>query len=166
MTVSTYGPVNAQTSYLPLEFVAPEEYKNFRMAVIQREQMTANVLNAKENCQYDTQERLSGQQFFSTQSGINKPRYTFRTVINFGALPNNATKSVAHSITTTSTTIFTRIYGSATNPSTQWIPLPYASVTAVANNLELWVDSTNINIKTGVDYSAYTTCYVVVEYLK
>jgi hypothetical protein len=47
----------------------------------------------------------------------------------------------------------------------QYIPLPYASPTLV-NNIQLSVDATNVTITTGIDYSAYTVTYVILEYIK
>jgi hypothetical protein len=165
MTVSTYSPVNALTNYLPLEFAVPDDPKRMREFIQQRESTTATVMNLKENGQYDTSEKLTGQQWFSTASGINKPRYSFRKVINFGALPNNATKTSAHGLTIDANTILTRLYGSSTNPSTKFIPIPYASTTA-ANSVEIFMDSTNISVTTGIDYTAFTVTYIVVEIIK
>ena len=43
---------------------------------------------------------------------------------------------------------------------------PYASCTDVAHNIELNVDGTNVNITTGIDRTAYTIVYCVLEYIK
>lgn len=94
-------------------------------------------------------------------------RTVYRLVINFGALPNTATKSVAHGIVCTALTTFTRIYGTASNTTAlTYIPLPYASTPAVANNIELSVDATNVNVRTAANYSAYDTTYIILEYLQ
>ncbi len=93
----------------------------------------------------------------------------FRTTINFGSLPAAGTKSVPHNISDINTSWrITDIYGGATNPNIlEGIPLPYVSAGATNNdNLEVWVDSTNINVKTGgKDYSAYLA-ELVIEYTK
>jgi hypothetical protein len=74
-------------------------------------------------------------------------------------------KQVAHGITCNASTTFTRIYGVATNPVApySYIPLPYVGVPG--GSIELNVDGMNINIITTDDKTAYTRCYVVVEYL-
>ena len=59
----------------------------------------------------------------------------------------------------------TKIYGTATDAAGNGIPIPYPSNTANAN-IEINVDLTNVNITTAIDYSAFTTTYVVLEYLK
>ncbi len=116
-------------------------------------------LNLKDSAYYVENEFLNGQVFFQDQQA-------FRTLVNFGALPNSTSKSVAHGINTTNSFSFTRIYGCATDQITmQYIPLPYASPTAL-NNIQLDVDSTNVTITTGIDYSAYTVTYVILEYIK
>lgn len=130
------------------------------------------LVNNKDTGLYDTSEFVCSQQFYpnptlsSASNQYPALRNVFRKVIKFGALPNAATKSVAHGIICTSLVSFTRIYGCATNPSTSFIPIPYASCTDVAHNVELNADGTNVNITTGTNRSAYTTTYVVLEYLK
>lgn len=129
------------------------------------------AINAKDTGYYTLTEFVNGQLWFpevgspqtSNQSQVY--RNIFRLVIDFGALPNNTTTSVAHGLTITSGFRFTRIYGTASDPSTSFIPLPYSSPT-LNENISLSVDATNVTITTAIDYSGYTTTYVVLEYIK
>ena len=131
----------------------------------------AIAINLKDSGIYFPQEFINGQIFFpnpantsATQTNPN-PRQVYRQVVNFGALPNATTKSVSHGITVTATTTFTRIYGTASDTTNKfYIPLPYAS--AAGNNAELYADATNVNIITTIDYSNFTICYVVLEYIQ
>lgn len=130
------------------------------------------ALNAKDTGYYVLEEFLTGQQFFSnpnrsdTQSRGSIQRSTFRKVINFGVLPNTTTTTIAHNINILSGYSFTRIYGTATNDNcTSFIPIPYASPTD-SENISLEVTNTDIVITTGSDRTSYTTCYIVVEYIK
>lgn len=130
------------------------------------------VLNNKESSFFSMEEFLNSQQFFpsislsSTSAQSPTYRQVFRKVINFGALPNTASKSVAHGITITPGYSFTHIYGAATNTArTSFIPLPYASPT-LANNIEVEVTNANVVITTGSDRTSYTTSYIVLEYIK
>ena len=149
----------------------------------QREIMNRVILalNAKETALYNLAEFLPGQQWFPNPATLDSTtdpsseqlyRQTFRTVVDFGALPDATTKSVAHNITDVSKAFsVTRIYGAATLPSAttadiRFIPLPYSSVTAVDDNIEIWADATNVNVKTASDYSAYTISYIILEVLK
>lgn len=152
-----------------------KDLKRLLVQLYQNLNQVTLALNAKDTGFYNEQEFLTGQQFFS-MPGVNSTsqsapdqRQVFRKVINFGALPNpavSATKSVPHNISLQAGYTFTRIYGTATNPGSSFIPLPYASPTALNENIELEIDDTDINITAGTDRSSYTKCYVVVEYIK
>jgi hypothetical protein len=134
----------------------------------------ALVLNLKDTGMYNTSQFVNSQLFFpnpalnSSTPQTPEFRQVYRTVINFGALPNAGTKSVPHNITCTTSTSFTRIYATASKPVApfEYIPIPYASATAVADNVEIYVDGTNVNIVTAANYSAYTITYVILEYLQ
>lgn len=174
----TFGPPNAQSSYLPVEFDVPINPDSQRQFINQRERLTASILNIKENANYELFELLTAQQYFSTQAvGLpNNPRYTFRKVIDFGALPNNATKSVAHGLVlddgvNPSTWFFTRIYAEAFDPSVGaefGISIPYYDIVAgaVANPINVYVDQTNVVITTTSNRTNFTRCYVTLEYIK
>ena len=165
----TLGPINAQSAYLPIEFEMPDDEELMKELISKRERLTASIVNVKENGQYEAQEILSGQQYFSTDASNvpRRPRYVFRTVVNFGALPNATTASVPHNIAVTSTTIFTRIYATATNPNTAFIPIPFVNVATPTDGIQLNIDPVNVNITTTTaNWIAYTTCYVVLEYIK
>ena len=152
--------------------VTSPKFKELLVRLVQNLNRMQILLNNKDTGLYPTQEFVCSQQYYpnptlnSTTTQYPALRNVFRLVINFGSLPNATTKSVAHGITCTSMVTFTRIYGTATNPSTNYIPIPYASCTDVAHNVELNVDATNVNITTGTNRSAYTTTYVILEYLK
>jgi hypothetical protein len=161
----SYAPINSQSSFLPVEFALPKDESSFIDFICKRERLTADIVNIKENGNYENNEILSGQQYFAINFSPKKNRYTYRTVVNFGALPNAMNKAVAHGINITNGTIFTRIYATATQPGTSFIPIPYASNNA-NDNIELFVDTTNVNITTASDWTAYVTCYVVLEYIK
>lgn len=130
------------------------------------------AINKKDTGIYDTSEFVNGQTFFPNPvvppGATNIQRQVYRKVINFGALPNNAAKSVAHGLTIAagSACSFTRIYGTASNPAAlTFIPIPYASSVA-GGIIELSVTSANVVITTASDLTAYTVCYVILEYLK
>ena len=159
--------------------VTSPEFKELLLRLYQNLNSMALSLNAKDSARYNTDEFVNGQLYFPNpamnSSTATKPeeRQVYRKVINFGALPNTATKTVAHGIQIVPPIgainqgfTFTRIYATASDPiNGLYVPIPYAS--SVANDIiELWVDRLNVNITTGADWSAYTVCYVVLEYLK
>ena len=155
--------------FLPQTYLVPvdENQKDIRLSQYLND--LALSINSKDSGVYDTLETITGQKYlpvFSTAPASNATyRDVFRVIVNFGSLPNTGTKSVAHGLTIGSTWTVTRLYGAATNPSNSFIPLPYASPT-LANNIELNVDGTNVNVITGSDRTAYTASYVVLEYMK
>ncbi len=156
------------------------DFRDFLVRLYQATNNIALVTNIKDSGYYIETEFINGQLWFENKTlSVTTPntktpsyRQVFRKVINFGALPSGAPAfiDVAHGITFAAAgpITFTRIYGSATDPATPMaIPIPYSSATAVASNLEIYVNTTNVRITTGgTDYSAYTTCYVVLEYIK
>lgn len=161
----TFQPSDAQTSYLPPNQTIPESWDKARVVIEERIIRDANAVNEREIAQYVPDEVLTGQRWF-TSGDPNTFRYTYRTVVDFGALPNATTKSVAHNIAFVGTSaVFTRILGAATDTATQtYLPLPYVELTS-GNHIEVNVDATNVNIVTNFNYSAYTGL-IVLEYIK
>ena len=153
-------------------FDSPDQIQELFVRLYQNLNNISLSLNARDAGYYDTMEFLNSQVFFPNpalnSSTATTPSYrsVFRKVINFGALPNTAAKSVAHGIVCSAATSFTRIYGAASDPvGFNYIPLPYASPT-LANNISIDVDATNVTITTGSDRTAFTITYVVLEYLQ
>ena len=152
--------------------VNSDEFKELLVRLYQNVNNIALAVNAKDTGFYDVNEYLNSQVYFpnpATNSGTNSAsdwRSVSRKVINFGALPNAAVKTVAHGITFTTACSATRIYGAATDPVNRlYIPLPYSSGT-LNKNIELSLDATNVIITTSIDYSAYTLTYIVIEFLQ
>lgn len=127
--------------------------------------------NLKDTGYYALTEFVNGQVFFPNPAlAVTVTpvfRQVFRKVIDFGALPNAGTKSVAHGIAPTATFSFTRIYATASDTTgLTYIPIPYVSVAALINNVEINVDAVNVNITTGINRTNYNICYVILEYIK
>jgi hypothetical protein len=131
----------------------------------------AIALNLKDSGIYYLQEFINGQIFFpnpanSSATQVNpSQRQVYRLVINFGALPNTAAKSVAHGIVVSVDTTFTRIYATASDTAGfNYIPIPY--VDPAGNNIAISVDATNVTITTSSDRTNFNICYVILEYLQ
>ena len=151
--------------------VTSDSFKELLVRLYQNINNIAVMVNIKESGFYNIPEFVTGSQFFPnpalTSGTAQTPtlRPVLRTVVNFGALPNAASKSVAHNISVSSSYTFTRIYGTATNLNTRFIPLPYASNT-IGSNIELSVSPTQVTVTTAFDYSAFTTTYIILEYIR
>lgn len=148
------------------------EFKQFIIKLTRNLNKVATLLNIKDTGYYPRTEFVNGQLFFpdpNLNSLDPQPptyRQVYRLLINFGALPNTATKNIAHNLTITSNWTFTRIYGAASDTTgNNYLPLPYAS-TVLANNISIDVDGTNVIITTGANRSNFNASYVILEYIK
>ncbi len=153
--------------------VNSQEFKELLVRLYQNIINMANVINIKDSGYYNTLEFVNGQLYFPNPADNSRSaqgpefRQVIRKTFNFGALPNTATKTLAHGITCTPTTTFTRIYGCASDTTgLTYIPLPYVSTTGLANQIELFLDATNINVRTGSNRSNFNITYIVVEFLQ
>ena len=152
--------------------VNSQEFMEFIVSLQQRINNLTNAINMKSTGSFTLSEFVTGNTYFpnpsySSSSSITPAeRPEYRMVVNFGALPNTTTKSVAHGITCNSSTIFTDMWAISSDTSSyNYIKIPYASSTS-ADIIELYVDGTNVNIKTGKDRSSYDNTIVVLSYLK
>ena len=148
------------------------EFKELLIRLYQNLNLMALTLNTKDSGLYTNDEFVNGQLYFPnpalSSSTTTNPsaRNVYRKVINFGALPNTATKSVLHDIPITAGYSFTRIYGAASDQvGLTYLPLPFVDA-AGTDNIQLDVDQFDINITTTSDRTNYTVTYVIVEYLK
>ena len=152
--------------------VNSEEFKELLVRLYQNINKIALSLNIRDAGYYVDQEFVNGQLFFpdpllNSQTSQNPVfRQVFRKVVNFGVLPNNATKSAAHAIVMNTNFSFTRIYGCASDTGANiYLPIPYASGTG-ANIIELNVDGTNVNVITNSNRTNFDTTYIILEYIK
>lgn len=125
----------------------------------------SNTVNTKTGGLYQTLETAAFDQLF-TPGNPQQFRSVYRKVVDFGALPNAGLKQVAHGIAFDTNFRLVRSYASATDPvGLNYIHLPFSSPT-LNENIKLLVDGTNVNVTTAINYTAYTTCYVIIEYVK
>ena len=90
-----------------------------------------------------------------------KPLY--QKTINFGSLPNNGAKSVAHNISNIENVVLIGGYAIRTS-DTDCVPLPYAAPTA-QNSIQCTCGVTNVNVRTGVDRTDRVG-YITIQYTK
>lgn len=86
-----------------------------------------------------------------------KPLY--RKVINFGALPNNSEKIIAHNISNIDTMITVR---AISTDGLQKFPIPFVA----SNFIYIFATNSNITIGDNSNRSTFTTTYVILEYTK
>lgn len=124
------------------------------------------ALNKKDTGYYLTTTFNTGQVFFNANNDFNNLRSIYRIVVPFGALPNNATKSVAHGIPNLGTTWSqVRLDVSSTQPNTKSIDIPGFDPADITKPINVWVDGTHVNIQTTSNMSAFTITWVIFEYI-
>ncbi|MEN6512265.1 MAG: hypothetical protein ABFD00_10615 [Chloroherpetonaceae bacterium] len=160
-------------SFVPVYDAVPEKWEDARPFLVEQLKRVSNAVNVREIGWFLDEELLAGKSFIpginNISSGYTSQLYrqVLRKVIDFGSLPAAGTKSVAHNISFTNnfTLIFLGAY--ATDPvGFNAIPIPFGDPTALANNVSLTMDAANINITVGINLSAYTRCFVTIEYLQ
>lgn len=160
-------------SYVPVYDAIPDKWEDAREFLVEHLKKISLAVNAREIGFFLDEELLSGKAFipgindFTNGSTSQIYRSVLRKVIDFGALPNTGTKSVPHGITFDANFTLTAFWADATDPNgLSAIPIPFADPTALANNIEMDMDSTNVNITTGTDRTNYTRCFVTIEYIQ
>lgn len=163
--MTTYQPSNSRNAFLKTTDIIPKDPEDLSNHITHSYTEMAQAINVREIAQYDEQEILTGQQFF-TIGNNQKKKYTYRKAFSFGSINAGATKPIPHGIT--NLVQFTRIYGTCiTSGPTTYRPIPYASVTAANACIEVYVDNSgNIQIVNGAAASNITSGIVVLEYLK
>lgn len=124
-----------------------------------------DAINSKEGGLYTLQELSTFNRYYDTVN-LSNLRNVYRRTINFGRLPNATTKHVSHGNTLNSEAKVTKLYGGATNLITgSFIPLPFSSTT-LADNIILQATLDEVIVTTGANYSDYTDCTIVFEYVR
>ena len=93
-----------------------------------------------------------------------KPLY--QKTIDFGALPNATSKSVAHGISNLGRICKYDCVAINTNDNVGFTPPMPISLNNTTSNLIVTFDATNINFNTGINLSSYNDCKVILEYTK
>lgn len=170
----TFTPSNTLSPFVEENIYLPDDESQLRLKLTDSLRDYSLAINARSIGLYDQQERITGNLLYNTVL-LQKNRPGFRKTIDFGTLPNATTKRVAHGIAITDNFRFFKVWGVATNPNAATdgspndefaIPLPYSSGTALNENIKLYISRTNIVIVTAIDYSRFTACTVIMEYIK
>jgi hypothetical protein len=158
----TFQPANSNAVFLPTTIQYPKDPQELLERLNKAYEDTATRLNIKQIGIFDLQETLTGEQW-PVIGNPQQKRQTFRIIFSIGAIAAGATSTTAHGIT--GITSFTHIYGTAVTAS-DFRPIPYSSVTAVNQQIELKVDTTNITIINGAAAPAVTSAFIILEFLK
>lgn len=161
----TFAPINSLSAFLPQNIAFSNDPKQFLIQITKLFSDVSRYMNLREICVYDLTEIPTGEQWFNaTNTQVKRDGY--RQVYNIGPIAAGATSTTAHGITGYSTLNFTHIYGTCITVVVDYRPIPYSSVTAGNQQIELKVDATNITIINGAAAPNITSAIIVLEYLK
>lgn len=148
------------SSYLPLEYSLPNDPSEMRCVLRDYLIDISAAVNSRDVGVYVTQETICGQLWLPTQRAGASTSLTYRQVLRLvvetGTLSTGA-NAVAHGLSVTSSTHFTRVYGIIENPGTLYVPIPNDTVLVT-------VDATNINITIPSAYNNFSG-QVILEYV-
>jgi hypothetical protein len=155
---------------LPISVDFPREQEKFLEALTLLYKRIANCVNTKEGGLFSIQELFNSQQYFTP--GIpnifrNVYRTTFDMIaLNGGPIAPGATVSQPHNIV--GITAPTHIYGGAVNSDSpvKFLPLNYVSATTLTDQIQIYLDPTNVILINGSTQSTLTSATIVAEYLK
>lgn len=151
-----------QPNAVPENYVFPQNDEIQYDAELRRSlRRISTAVNNKESALYIPFEIYTGGSFIPATSNNNegiRDRPIFRAVVNFGALPNNSTKSVAHNLSLGGNVSFLKIYGAASQLTND----NFTSAISLGN---ISVNPTQVMITTTSDLSAYIA-FIILEYVR
>lgn len=145
-----------------------KEFKDFLVKLSDLLSKLTTIVNLKTSGLHPLSEFITGETYFPGSGPVTRnieSRPVTCMTINFGALPDTNTKSVAHGITFDANTTFVESSIMSTSTSLlKSISIPHASATAI-DIVEFNIDNTNVSIKTGKDMTDYDKTIIVLKYI-
>jgi hypothetical protein len=119
----------------------------------------ANIVNTRTVGTFATQATNTGEAWYLSGEAQGNKMQALRQVYTFTAAGN-----IAHGLTLSQISRFTRIYGVFTD-GTNWYPLPYVDSAAATSQILVKVTGTNIVITAGAGAPAITKGNIVLEWV-
>ena len=150
-------------TFVPVYSTTPEKPEDLRNFTTEQLRIHATGINFREIGWMIDREVITGKNFIpGTSSSSNQAfRTVFRKVVDFGALPDTTTKAVAHGITNDINFTLIDSWASATDP------VAFKDITFGFGGTVVYliIDGPDVKITTTADYTNYTRCNVVIEYM-
>lgn len=163
----TFQPANSVQSFVPTTITIPKEFADANPILTDYFKKIISSLNEKDIGQYNTQELLNGQKYY-TQGDNNRFRQVYRKVIQINPALAAGANNYAHGLGTITGFTFTRIYAVAQDtPTTVATPIPQAEPAAAnrATSIEVVGANVVITLSAGSPYIGFTG-NIILEYLK
>jgi hypothetical protein len=149
-------------AFLPLSNTFPEKWEEARPLLTEHFNKISNAINVRKIGRYVQEQYPTGELLYPGASG--EYRTVFLKVVQFGSLPNSTTKSVPHGISYTNSFRLVCLYATSDFIGNSSLTIPYASPDD-NKEIEINIDTTNINITTAMNYSNYTNTDVKIYYV-
>lgn len=149
-----YTVISGQTGTVDNSRLIP--YQIYGIKTTASVKINAVAMDVKASVEYSTSERLIGKWIDGST--------LYEKTIDFGALPNNTRKTVNHNISNLGTIVDAKGWGNDTT-NAQYYPIPFATNTALTNNIQMFVDNTKITIDTGANRTSING-YITLRYTK
>lgn len=141
-----------------------DKWEQFLEQITNEFRKAAKKINEKERGFYPQEYEILNDQRFFTAGDPQNYRSVFRKVFPFGAIAAGAALVIPHNIA--AFVEFTRIYGTCITNVVDYRPIPYTSVLAANQQIQLVVTAVNINILNGAAAAPITSGIVTLEFLK
>ena len=146
------------TTYKSFPVSRPDDLER---VLVQSYAETTTIGNAKENGNYELQETICGQQFFTPGSNIK--RFVYRKCVLIGAIATGAIVVIPHGINIV--TFFTSIRASVVTDFPDWRSIPYAG-SAFLDFASIRADTTDIHVWNGAGMPNIVSGFAILEYFK
>jgi len=159
----TFSPPSTLEPALPENINFAENYEQFLEQWTNLYRKVAIKVNGKERAIYPLELEILNDQSFFTAGDPRTFRNGFRKVYNFGALAAGGVLNIPHDAVFTQ---MTRLYGTCITNVVDYRPIPYMSVAAANQGIQVEILGINIVITNGAAAAPLTSGMIVFEYLK
>lgn len=158
----SFLPTFSLGNYLPEDVDLPEGSHELRVMLKSILEDNAKQTNRKDTGSYDEVEQLINQQFFGVTPQVK--RNVYRIVFPFGAIATGAALNIAHGIV--GFVELTRLYGTCITDVIDYRPVPFNSVAAANQGIQVLLAGINITITNGGAAPNITSGIIVCEFVK
>jgi len=158
-----FSPPNTKGFFLDPSPIFPDDFEMYKRTVRDYLLNAAQAINGREISIYPLNEILAGKYLY-TRGNPQRFRNIYRKEFDIPPIATGATYTVAHAIN--NVVEFTLIQGACVTDFPDFRPIPYVSVAAVNQGIEIRPTSTNLIIINGAGAPNILKGNVTLEYVK
>jgi len=160
----TFRPEFTLEQQLPENVSFSEDKKQFLEQITKYYNSVARKVNEKERAYYPEEVEILNCQRYFVNGDPQTYRSVFRKVFPFGAIAAGAALNIVHGIT--GIVELTNLYGTCITTVVDYRPIPFNSVAAANQGIQVLLAGVNITITNGGAAPNITSGIIVCEYLK